>query len=174
MQSSLGGVVRLTHCSVDVSTRKDFCFAINGRLSSQFFYAKSEAEMQQWMDAIRTCIEEEEAHETRQLVRVGAHELLKVLFSHSGLPLQGKDEVKGNAWIEDEDDPDEPEEEINVQDPIQRLHLQLIRDEKKYLSSLTKLNKMYMIPLTVCFLPTERCFVSLKLTSQLYCRPIQS
>jgi hypothetical protein len=67
-QSSLGGVVRLTHCSVNPSTRKDFCFAINGRLSSQFFYSKSEADMQGWMDAVKGCIEEEEAHETRQLV----------------------------------------------------------------------------------------------------------
>jgi hypothetical protein len=69
VQSSLGGVVRLTHCSVNVSTRKEFCFAINGLLSSQFFYSKSDADMQAWMEAVKTCIEEEEAHETRQLVR---------------------------------------------------------------------------------------------------------
>lgn len=61
--------MRLTHCSVNLSTRKEFCFAINGRLSSQFFYAKTESDMQQWIDAIKSCIKDEEAHETRQLVR---------------------------------------------------------------------------------------------------------
>ncbi|ELR12396.1 PH domain containing protein [Acanthamoeba castellanii str. Neff] len=126
--SSLGGVVRLTHCSVNVSTRKEFCFAINGRLSSQFFYSKSDADMQAWMEAVKTCIEEEEAHETRQL---------------------GKEEIKGNVYVEEEELQDEPEEEINnVEDPVQRVHLQLVRDEKKYLGCLTRLNKMYMLPLT--------------------------
>lgn len=71
--------------------------------------------MQQWMEAIKTCIEEEEAHETRQLVPLGCCSSMVKLY-HPNIGLQGKDEVKGNAaGVEEDDDLDEPEEEINCQ-----------------------------------------------------------
>eukprot|EP01088_Endostelium_zonatum_P016435 TRINITY_DN4439_c0_g1_i1.p1 TRINITY_DN4439_c0_g1~~TRINITY_DN4439_c0_g1_i1.p1 ORF type:complete len:888 (-),score=204.22 TRINITY_DN4439_c0_g1_i1:105-2768(-) len=51
------GIVPLSGCSVSPSTRKPFCFCISNVDRDYLITAKNQKEQQEWMDAIKSCIE---------------------------------------------------------------------------------------------------------------------